>query len=135
MRHVDLLSDLCAATQAGSTQEEKEGATVILLIREQRRQRVREGRRLARSKIPPERHIWEREEDEERGGANAISDRFSRCASLSNSTLTDSERPPVSSEADTADTISEPRSPELHNRSHPRYSLSSLLHLNRIVSV
>ncbi|XP_053501766.1 ciliogenesis and planar polarity effector 1 isoform X4 [Ictalurus furcatus] len=107
------------ATQASSTQEEKEGATMILMIQEQRRQRVREGRRLARSKIPLERHIWEREEDEERGGANAISDRFSRCASLSNSTLTDSERPPVSSEADTADTISEPRSPELHNRSHP----------------
>ncbi|KAF4082340.1 hypothetical protein AMELA_G00150710 [Ameiurus melas] len=106
------------ATHSGSMQEE-EGATVILLIQEQRRQQVREGRRLARNKIPLERHIWEREEDEERGGANAISDRFSRCTSLSNSTLTDSEHPPESSEADTADATSEPHSPELQNRSRP----------------
>ncbi|KAB5543313.1 hypothetical protein PHYPO_G00077610 [Pangasianodon hypophthalmus] len=104
------------ATQASSMQEE--GVTMILLIQEQRRQRAQEGRRLARSKIPLERHIWEREEEEERAGADAISDRFSRCTSLSTSTLTDSERPPVGSEADTADTISEPHSPELQNKPH-----------------
>lgn len=95
---------------------------MILLIQEQRRQRVQAGRHLARLKIPLERYIWEREEEEERTGANGISGRFSRCTSLSNSTLTDSERPSVDSEADTADTISEPHSQELQNRTHHRYS-------------
>ncbi|KAK3549848.1 hypothetical protein QTP86_015286, partial [Hemibagrus guttatus] len=106
------------ATQASGTQDEVERATMISLIQEQRRQRVREVRRLAKGKIPLEWHIWEREEEEDRTGANAISDRFSRCTSLSNSTLTDSERPPVGSEADIADTISEPHSPELQDRPH-----------------
>ncbi|XP_058267346.1 ciliogenesis and planar polarity effector 1 isoform X3 [Hemibagrus wyckioides] len=101
------------ATQASEMQDEAERATMISLIQEQRRQRVREVRRLAKSKIPLEWHIWEREEEEDRTGANAISDRFSWCTSLSNSTLTDSEHPLVGSEADTADTISEPHSSEL----------------------
>lgn len=100
-------------------QDEVERATMISLIQEQRRQRVREVRRLAKSKIPLEWYIWEREEEEDRTGANAISDRFSWCTSLSNSTLTDSEHPLVGSEADTADTISEPHSPELQE--HHRY--------------
>lgn len=111
---------------------------MIALIQEQRRQRVREGRHLAKSKISLEQHIWEREEEEDRAGANAISDRFSQCTSLSNSTLTDSERPLVGSEADTADTISEPYSLELQNRPHHRYAYTQyhlLLHLNRFVLV
>ncbi|XP_060764829.1 ciliogenesis and planar polarity effector 1 isoform X4 [Neoarius graeffei] len=106
-------------TQASRMQEEEEGVTLFLLIQEQRRQRVREGRRLAKSKIPLERHIWEREEEDDGAGASAISDRLSQCTSLSNSTLTDSERPPVVSEADIADAIlSEPHSPELQNGPH-----------------
>lgn len=119
MRRIHLLSNLFPATQASNTQEEEEGVTMILLIQEQRRQRVREDRRLGRSKIPLERHIWEREEEEERAGADAASGRFSRCTSLSNSTLTDSEHPPVGSEADT---MSEPHSPELQDRPHHRCS-------------
>lgn len=95
---------------------------MFLLIQKQRRQRVQEVRHLTKRKIPLERHIWEREEEEERTGVNAISDRFSRCTSLSNSTLTDSEHHPVGSEPDTADTISEPHSPELQDRPHHRYS-------------
>lgn len=123
MRHVHLLSNLCPDTQASRMQEEEEGVTLFLLIQEQRRQRVREGRRLAKSKIPLERHIWEREEEDDGAGASAISDRLSQCTSLSNSTLTDSERPPVVSEADIADTIlSEPHSPELQNGPHHRYT-------------
>lgn len=120
MRHVYLHSNLCPAKQTSGTQDAEERAT-IPLIQEQLKQRVREVRRLAKSKIALERHIWEREEEEDRTGANTISDRFSRCTSLSNSTLTDSERPPVGSEADTADSISEPHSPELQYRPHHRY--------------
>lgn len=105
---------------------------MILLIEEQRRQRVREGRRLVRSKFSLDRHIWERAEEEETGGADATSGRFSQCPSLSNSTLTDSERPPGGSEPDAADTVSEPHSPEVQNKPHQRYSysLELLLHLN-----
>ncbi|KAF7700988.1 ciliogenesis and planar polarity effector 1 isoform X2 [Silurus meridionalis] len=102
-------------TQASEMHEEEEEVTLILLIQKQRRQRVREGRRLAKSKILLERHVWEVEEEEEKAGASAISDRLSQCTNLSNSTLTDSECPPVVSEADT---ISEPHSPELQNRPH-----------------
>lgn len=122
MRRIHFLSNLCSATQESTTQEEEEAVTIILLVQEQRRKRVREGRRLARSKIPLECYIWEREEEEEKLGPDAVSGRFSRCTSLSNSTLTDSERPPVGSEANTADTLSEPHSPDLQNRSHYRYS-------------
>lgn len=109
----------CPATQ--ETQEEEE-MTIIVLVREQRRQRVREGRRLARNKLLIERYIWEKEEEEERPGPDAISDRFSRRTSLSDSTITDSELPTEGSEAATADTISEPHSLELQDRPHYRYS-------------
>ncbi|XP_026995153.2 ciliogenesis and planar polarity effector 1 isoform X2 [Tachysurus fulvidraco] len=112
-----IVQDSTEAKQTSSTQDAEERA-MISLIQKQRRQRVREVRRLAKSKIALEHHIWEREEEEDRTGANTISDRFSGCTSLSNSTLTDSERPPVGSEADTADSISEPHSPELQYRPH-----------------
>ncbi|KAF5893905.1 ciliogenesis and planar polarity effector 1, partial [Clarias magur] len=111
------------ATQPSSTQEKEEGVTMALLIQEQRRQRVRQGRRLARSKMAPELYLWEREEEDERFGAKALFDRFSLCSSPSNSALADLEQPPVDSEADTADTLSEPHSPKLRDR--PDYSSAS----------
>lgn len=121
MKPIYVLFNLDTAIQVSSMGNEEEGVSMILLIQEQRKQRVREGRHLARRKIPIERYIWEREEEEERAAADAISGRFSRCTSLSSSILTDSECPQVGSEADTADTVSEPHSPELQNRAHHRY--------------
>lgn len=96
--------------------------TIILLVREQRRQRAREGRHLARNKLLIERYIWEKEEEEERPGPDAISGRFSRRTSLNDSTITDSELPTEGSDAATADTISEPHSLELLDGPHYRYS-------------
>ncbi|XP_036450987.1 ciliogenesis and planar polarity effector 1 [Colossoma macropomum] len=112
------------AAQPSGGQEEEEPETMMLLIQDQRRQRCREERRLAKTLAPLERHLWEREEEEERGGAATILSRFSLGTSLSNSTLTDCERPLVGSEGDTADTLSEPLSPDLQARS-PYSSKSS----------
>ncbi|XP_076876883.1 ciliogenesis and planar polarity effector 1 isoform X2 [Brachyhypopomus gauderio] len=101
-----------SATPRGMEREEEEGETMMVLIQDQRRKRVREERRLARSLAPVERHLWEREEEEERGGAAAVLNRFSLGSSLSTSTLTDGQRPLAVNEGDTADTLSEPRSPD-----------------------
>ncbi|XP_072514569.1 ciliogenesis and planar polarity effector 1 isoform X3 [Salminus brasiliensis] len=103
--------------------EEEEGETMMLLIQDQRRQRCREERRLAKNLAPLERHLWEREEGDEKGKTATILSRFSLGTSLSNSTLTDCERPLVGSEEDTADTLSEPLSPDLQAR--PLYSSKS----------
>ncbi|KAL6472327.1 hypothetical protein MHYP_G00185150 [Metynnis hypsauchen] len=112
------------ATQLSGGEEEEERETMMLLIQDQRRQRCREERHLAKILAPLEQHLWEREEEEERGGAATILSRFSLGTSLSNSTLTDYERPLVGSEGDTADTLSEPLSPDLQARS-PYSSKSS----------
>ncbi|KAL7848306.1 hypothetical protein AOLI_G00230240 [Acnodon oligacanthus] len=112
------------ATQLSGGDEEEDRETMMLLIQDQRRQRCREERHLAKILAPLEQHLWEREEEEERGGAATILSRFSLGTSLSNSTLTDCERPLVGSEGDTADTLSEPLSPDLRARS-PYSSKSS----------
>ncbi|XP_017567420.2 ciliogenesis and planar polarity effector 1 isoform X1 [Pygocentrus nattereri] len=112
------------ATQLSGGEEEEERETMMLLIQDQRRQRCREERHLAKILAPLEQHLWERDEEEERGGAATILSRFSLGTSLSNSTLTDCERLLVGSEVDTADTLSEPLSPDLQARS-PYSSKSS----------
>ncbi|KAI4892113.1 hypothetical protein NFI96_017897, partial [Prochilodus magdalenae] len=112
------------ATQPSGGEEEEEGETMMLLIQDQRRRCCREERRMAKNLAPLERHIWEREEEEERGGAGTILSRFSLGTSMSNSSLTDCERTLLGSEGDTADTLSEPLSSDLQARS-PYSSRSS----------
>ncbi|XP_049324352.1 ciliogenesis and planar polarity effector 1 isoform X3 [Astyanax mexicanus] len=105
------------ASESGG-EEEEEGETMMLLIQDQRRQRCKEERRLAKNLAPLERHLWERDEGEEKGGTASMLSRFSLDTNLSNSTLTDYERPLVGSETDMADTLSEPLSPDMQTRPH-----------------
>ncbi|XP_035391703.1 ciliogenesis and planar polarity effector 1 [Electrophorus electricus] len=107
-----------ATPPRGVGREEEEGETMMVLIQDQRRQRLREERRLARSLAPLERHLWETEEEDTRGDPAAILNRFSLGSSLSASTLTDGERPLVVSEGDITDTPSESRSPDPQSRPH-----------------
>ncbi|XP_059395372.1 ciliogenesis and planar polarity effector 1 [Carassius carassius] len=100
-----------------SIREDEGGDTMMILIQDQLRQRRRELRRLAKYLGAPEPYLWEREEEEDRGGAASILKRLSLGTSLSDSTLTDCGRPLVYSEGDTAETLSEPLSPELQNKS------------------
>ncbi|XP_058644711.1 ciliogenesis and planar polarity effector 1-like [Onychostoma macrolepis] len=101
----------------GSEREDEGGDTMMILIQDQLRQRRRELRRLAKYLGTPEPYLWEREEEEDRGGAASILKRLSLGTSLSDSTLTDCGRPLVYSEGDTAETLSEPLSPELQTKS------------------
>uniref|UniRef100_A0A672MKC4 Uncharacterized protein n=1 Tax=Sinocyclocheilus grahami TaxID=75366 RepID=A0A672MKC4_SINGR len=101
----------------GSDREDEGGDTMMILIQDQLRQRRRELRRLAKYLGAPEPYLWEREEEEDRGGAASILKRLSLGTSLSDSTLTDCGRPLVYSEGDTAETLSEPLSPELQTKS------------------
>ncbi|XP_067255037.1 ciliogenesis and planar polarity effector 1 isoform X2 [Chanodichthys erythropterus] len=101
----------------GSEREDEGGDTMMILIQDQLRQRRRELRRLVKYLGTPEPYLWEREEEEDRGGAASILKRLSLGTSLSDSTLTDCGRPLVYSEGDTAETLSEPLSPELQTKS------------------
>ncbi|XP_062869669.1 ciliogenesis and planar polarity effector 1 isoform X2 [Trichomycterus rosablanca] len=114
-------SNSIQATQSSGPGEEDEPKSMMLLIQEWRRQQDREQRRLARRLVPVELHLWEREEEEDRGAPDTVLNRLSLGTSLSNSTLTVSECPPPDSESGAADTISEPQSPALHTQ--PLYSL------------
>lgn len=105
---------------AGSEREDEGGDTMMILIQDQLRQRRRELRRLVKYLGAPEPYLWEREEEEDRGGAASILKRLSLGTSLSDSTLTDCGRPLVYSEGDTAETLSEPLSPELQTKSAHR---------------
>ncbi|XP_067290218.1 ciliogenesis and planar polarity effector 1 isoform X2 [Pseudorasbora parva] len=102
---------------AGSTREDEGGDSMMILIQDQLRQRRRELRRLAKYLGAPEQFLWEREEEEDRGGGSSILKRLSLGTSLSDSTLTDGGRPLVFSEGDTAETLSETLSPELQTKS------------------
>ncbi|XP_066507194.1 ciliogenesis and planar polarity effector 1 isoform X2 [Hoplias malabaricus] len=104
-------------THSGHGEDEDACETMMLLIQDLRRQRYREERRVAKYLSPLERHLWERDEEEDRGGAATVLRRFSLGTSLSNSTLTDFEQPLVGSECDTADTLSEPLSPDMQAKS------------------
>uniref|UniRef100_A0A9J7YV52 Ciliogenesis and planar polarity effector 1-like n=1 Tax=Cyprinus carpio carpio TaxID=630221 RepID=A0A9J7YV52_CYPCA len=101
----------------GSEREDEGGDTMMILIQDQLRQRRRELRRLVKYLGAPEPYLWEREEEEDRGGAASILKRLSLGTSLSDSTLTDCGHPLVYSEGDTAETLSEPLSPELQTKS------------------
>lgn len=91
----------------------------MILVQERLRQRRKDLKRLARHLAPLELYLWEREEEQDRGGggqgALALLERFSLGASLSNSTLTDCGRPLVYSDGDTAEN-SVALSPDLHSR-------------------
>ncbi|XP_026119483.1 ciliogenesis and planar polarity effector 1 isoform X4 [Carassius auratus] len=101
----------------GSIREDEGGDTMMILIQDQLRKRRRELRCLAKYLGAPEPYLWEREEEEDRGGAASILKHLSLGTSLSDSTLTDCGRPLVYSEGDTAETLSEPLSPELQTKS------------------
>lgn len=85
---------------------------MMILIQDQLRLRRRELRRLEKHLAAAEQFLWEREEEEERGGADSTLKRLSLGTSLNDSTLTDFGRPLVYSEGDTAETLSETLSPE-----------------------
>lgn len=109
------------AVPPGSEREDVCGDTMMILIQDQLRQRRRELRRLAKYLgASPEPYLWEREEEEDRGGAASILKHLSLGTSLSDSTLTDCGHPLVYSEGDTAETLSEPLSPELQTKSAHR---------------
>ncbi|XP_077099891.1 ciliogenesis and planar polarity effector 1 [Siphateles boraxobius] len=98
------------------TEREDEGDTMMVLIQDQLRQRRRELRRLEKYLGAAEPYLWEREEEEDRGAAVSILRRLSLGTSLSDSTLTDSGRPLVYSEGDTAETLSpEPQTRSAHS--------------------
>ncbi|XP_065120529.1 ciliogenesis and planar polarity effector 1 isoform X4 [Paramisgurnus dabryanus] len=102
---------------SGSKRADFVGETMMILIRDQIRRRRRELRRLEKHLSTLETFLWEREEEEERGGADSILKRLSLGMSLSDSTLTDCGRPLVYSEGDTAETLSETLSPDLQTKS------------------
>ncbi|XP_024236537.1 ciliogenesis and planar polarity effector 1 isoform X3 [Oncorhynchus tshawytscha] len=115
-----------ASGQNGEKGDEDEGEEVMMiLVQERLRQRRKDLKRLARHLAPLELYLWEREEEQDRGGggqgAVALLERFSLGASLSNSTLTDCGRPLVYSDGDTAEN-SVALSPDLHSR--PPHSIS-----------
>ncbi|KAK7125268.1 hypothetical protein R3I93_020830 [Phoxinus phoxinus] len=102
----------------GTEREDEGGDTMMILIQDQLRQRRRELRRLEKYLGAAEPHLWEREEEDDRGAAVSILRRLSLGTSLSDSTLTDCGRPLVYSEGDTAETLSEPHiSPEPQTQS------------------
>ncbi|XP_057177009.1 ciliogenesis and planar polarity effector 1 isoform X2 [Triplophysa rosa] len=106
------VSDTTADVPSGSQREDVSGESMMILIRDQLRRRRRELRRLEKHLAAAEQFLWEREEEDERGGADSILKRLSLGTSLSDSTLTDCGHPLVYSEGDTAETPSETLSPE-----------------------
>ncbi|XP_073686293.1 ciliogenesis and planar polarity effector 1 [Garra rufa] len=120
-KYTSLVHRLRPVIVSDTSTPDEGGDTMLILIQDQLRQRRRELRRLTKYLGIPEPYLWEREEEEDRGGASSIQNRLSFGTSLSDSTLTDCGRPLVYSEGDTAETLSEPLSPELQTKSTAKF--------------
>ncbi|XP_051542049.1 ciliogenesis and planar polarity effector 1 isoform X2 [Myxocyprinus asiaticus] len=118
LRPVFVLDTSATDEKQGNERADVSGETMMIVIQDQLRQRRRQLRHLSKHLCAPEPYLWEREKEEDRGGADSILMRLSSLgASLSDSTLTDCGRPLVYSEGDTAETLSEPLSPDLQTKS------------------
>ncbi|XP_074546537.1 ciliogenesis and planar polarity effector 1 isoform X2 [Halichoeres trimaculatus] len=90
--------------------EEDLDEPMMMVIQDKRRQRKKHLSRLKRHLALPELHLWEKEEEEEDRGSKhgmAMLRQLSLGTTLSTGTLTDCDFPPVSSDADTANSTSE----------------------------
>ncbi|XP_051972738.1 ciliogenesis and planar polarity effector 1 [Xyrauchen texanus] len=118
LRPVFVADTSASDEKQGNERADASGETMMIVIQDQLRQRRRQLRHLSKHLCTPEPYLWEREKEEDRGGADSILKRLSSLgASLSDSTLTDCGRPLVYSEGDTAETLSEALSPDLQTKS------------------
>ncbi|XP_056323405.1 ciliogenesis and planar polarity effector 1 [Danio aesculapii] len=104
---------------------DEDGESVMVVVQDELRRRRRELQRREKSVCAAEPYLWERDEEEDRGAAGvSILHRLSLGTSLSDSTLTDCGRPLVYSEGDTADSLSEPLTPQQNsNTAHSKSKL------------
>ncbi|CAJ1070587.1 ciliogenesis and planar polarity effector 1 isoform X1 [Xyrichtys novacula] len=106
----------CNVLEMEEEEEDEGNELMMIVIQDKRRQRRKLLGRLKRHLAPPELHLWEKEEEEEDKGSKhgmAMLRQLSLGTTLSTSTLTDCGFPPVCSDGDTADNMSEAISPDI----------------------
>ncbi|XP_030005045.1 ciliogenesis and planar polarity effector 1 [Sphaeramia orbicularis] len=131
-KYNSLLQTLRRCDVLEEDENEEGNESMMILIGDKLRQRKKHLRRLQRHLGPLELHLWEKEMEEDDWGSKhgmAMLRQLSLGTSLSTSSLTDCGFPPVYSDGDTIENISEaPVSPKQHKRPTTRSKKAKMLH-------